>query len=138
MSLAMNIKYPDRFAASFIVAGQWDAEKSRALANSKLWIMVAEGDEKAYPGENAITEALEKEGASISRAVWDGRSSPATLNAEAQKMIAAGNAINYVVLRKGTVVPEGQEDNGGGNHVNTWRIAYTIDSIRDWIFAQHK
>lgn len=58
--------------------------------------------------------------------------------AAVKKMEPEGNAINYVALKKGTVVPPGQQDNGGGNHINTWRIAYAITSIRDWIFKQHK
>jgi predicted peptidase len=53
-------------------------------------------------------------------------------------MEAEAAAINYVALRKGTVVPAGQDDNGGGNHINTWRIAYTIEGIRDWIMAQRR
>jgi predicted peptidase len=54
------------------------------------------------------------------------------------KMKAEGNPINYVALQKGTVVPPGQTDRGGGDHINTWRIAYTIEGIRDRIFQQHK
>ena len=43
MSIAMNIKYPDLFAASLLVAGQWDATKVAPLAKDKLWIIVSEG-----------------------------------------------------------------------------------------------
>lgn len=138
MSIAMDIKYPDFFAASFLVACQWDARLVKPLAADKLWIMVSQGDEKAYPGQNAITEALEKDGAKVSRAVWDGTSSADVFAANVKAMEGEGNAIHYVALKKGTVVPAGQEDNGGGNHVNTWRIAYTIEGIREWLFAQHK
>jgi predicted peptidase len=49
-----------------------------------------------------------------------------------------GAPIQYVALRKGTVVPPGQPDNGGGNHVNTWRIAYAIEGVRDWLFEQRR
>lgn len=138
MSIAMDIKHPDLFAASFIVAGQWDAAKVKPMAKDQLWIVVSQGDLKAYPGENAITAALEKEGAKVSRAVWDGRSTAAQFDADVKKMVAEGNSINYVALQKETVVPAGQTDDGGSNHINTWRIAYTIDGIRDWIFQQHK
>jgi predicted peptidase len=53
-------------------------------------------------------------------------------------MAAEGSPINYVALQKGTVVLPGQDDDGGSNHANTWRIAYTIEDIRDWIFQQRK
>lgn len=138
MTIAINIKYPDLFAASFVVAGQWDPTKVKPLAKDKLWIVVSQGDTKAYPGENAITAVLKKEGAKVSRAVWDGRSSAAQFAAAVKKLESEGSPINYVALQKGTVVPPGQTDNGGGDHINTWRIAYTIAGIRDWIFQQHK
>ena len=54
------------------------------------------------------------------------------------KMIAEGNNIKYTVLAKGTVVPEGLPDDGRNNHIYTWRIAYTIEGLRDWLFTQVK
>ncbi|MBN3908585.1 MAG: prolyl oligopeptidase family serine peptidase [Nostoc sp. NMS1] len=138
MSIAMDIKYPDLFAASFIVAGQWEPTKVKPLAKDKLWIVVSQGDLKAYPGQNAIATALEKEGAKVSRAVWNGRSTAAEFATAVKKMETEGNSINYVALKKGTVVLTGQKDDGGSNHINTWRIAYAIEGIRDWIFKQHK
>jgi predicted peptidase len=103
-----------------------------------LWIIVSQGDLKAYPGENAITQTLEQHGAKVARAVWDGTWNPAQFATAVTAIEAEQTPINYVALRKGTVVPPGQEDNGGGNHINTWRIAYTIAGVRDWLFAQHK
>lgn len=138
MTIAMDIKYPDIFAASFIVAGQWDPALVAPLAKEKLWIVVSQGDEKAYPGENAITAALEKAGARVSRAVWDGRATPEQFDAGVKAMEATGTPINYVALKKGTVVPVGQTDDAGANHVNTWRVAFAIDGIRDWLFEQRK
>ena len=109
-----------------------------ATVKGKLWIVVSQGDLKAYPGQNAITAVLEEEGAKVSRAVWDGRSTPQGFAAAFAQTAAEKSPINYVALQKGTVVLPGQADDGGSNHVNTWRIAYTIDGIRDWIFQQRK
>lgn len=138
MSIAMNIKYPDFFAATYLVAGQWDPTKVAPLAGDRMWVVVSEGDAKAYPTENAMMEIYEKEGAKISRAVWEGSYAPEAFTAAFDKVDAAGSAINYIALKKGTVVPPGQTDDPGANHVNTWRIAYTIDDIRDWIFRQSR
>jgi predicted peptidase len=138
MSIAMNIKYPDLFAASFIVAGQWAAEKCASLADKKMWIMVAQGDLKAFPGQNAITATMEQNGAKISRATWDGRWGAAQWHDAFAQITAQNKPVYYTVLARGTVVPAGQNDNGGSNHVNTWRIAYTIPEIRDWIMQWHK
>ena len=138
MEMAMNIKYPDFFAASFIVAAQWDAAKVAPMAKNKVWIVVSEGDEKAYPGMNALTAALEKHGAKIARKTWSGLSDAAQFDAEVKAMRSRNANINYTVLQKGTVVPAGQTDNTGANHVNTWRIAYTIEGMRDWLFEQRR
>ena len=59
MSIAMNIKYPDFFAASYLVACQWNPELiTPALKNARWWITVSQDDSKAYPGELAITDKL--------------------------------------------------------------------------------
>jgi predicted peptidase len=137
MSIAMNIKYPDFFAASFLVAGQWDPGLVKPLAKKRLWILVSQDDDKAWPGENAITDALERQGAKISRAVWDGTWTADNFHAAFQKIDAERSPINYVAFRKGTVVPLGQSLAGAGGHRNTWRIAYSIPEIREWMFRQH-
>ena len=137
-SIALNLKYPDLFAASLLVAGQWDPAKVPLMAKDNLWIIVSEGDLKAFPGMNAITETLEKAGAKISRATWSGLCTPAEFKTEVDNMVAEGNNVKYTVLRKGTVVPEGMRDDGGSNHICTWRIAYTIEGVRDWLFTQKR
>ncbi len=138
MSIAMNIQYPDFFAASFLVAGQWDADQVAPLAEKQLWIVVSEGDEKAFPGMNAITQKLAQEGARVSRAVWNGNADPGEFQIDVNNMLAEDSNVNYTVLRKGTVVPEGMQDNSINNHLCTWRIAYNIEGIRDWLFQQRK
>lgn len=138
MSIAMNIKYPDFFAAAFLVAGQWDPALVKPLARKKLWILVSQDDDKAYPGENAITDVLEKEGGKISRAVWNGTWSPMEFRAAFDKIDAQGSAINYVSFAPGTVIPAGQSTAGASGHRNTWRLAYSIEPIREWLFQQRK
>lgn len=137
-TIAMNIKYPDLFAASFLVAGQWDVTQVKPLADKKMWIVVSGGDLKAFPGMNAITDTLEKAGAQISRATWNGRADAAEFDGDVKKMLSEKANIRYTVLQKGTVVPPDMRDDGGSNHICTWRIAYTIEGIRDWLFRQKK
>ena len=137
MSIAMDIKYPGFFAASFLVAGQWDPALVKPLASQKLWILVSQDDGKAFPGQNAITEVLEQEGAKISRATWDGTWNAEQFRAAFDQIDAEGSPINYVTFAKGTVIPKGDSGAGASGHRNTWRIAYTIEPIREWIFRQH-
>lgn len=138
MSIAMNIKYPDFFAASFLVAGQWDPELVRPMAGNKLWILVSQDDDKAFPGQNAITAVLETEGAKISRATWDARWTAEQYRAAFDAIDAEGSPINYVTFAPGTVIPEGGSTAGASGHRNTWRVAYAIEPIREWIFRQSK
>jgi predicted peptidase len=136
LSLAIMIRHPDLFAASMLVAGQRDAEATAVLRNNKMWIIVAEGDTRAFPGMNDSIAVWEKDGAKISKATWNARSSEAQLSADAKKMQAEGNSIKYATFLKGTVFPEGKE--GGIEHMATWPVAYRIEYVRDWLFAQTK
>lgn len=135
MSIAMNIKYPDFFAASLLVACQWDAALCKPLAAKKLWVVVAQGDTKAYPGQNAILKVLEGERATVARAVWDGRASPEKFAADVAELEAQGAQINYSAFSEGSVALPGQSG-GGSDHMGTWRIAYGIDGLRDWLLRQ--
>ncbi|GCB52835.1 hypothetical protein SNL152K_10192 [Streptomyces sp. NL15-2K] len=36
------------------------------------------------------------------------------------------------------MVPDSQTESSGANHVNTWRIAYSIEGFRDWLFRRKK
>lgn len=138
MSIAMMIKEPELFAAAFLVACQWDPALVEPLAQQKLWAVVSEGDAKAFPGQNAIMEVIEAKGTPVSRATWDGTSSPEAFSPLVEAQAAEGAPVNYTVLALGTVVPEGQSDDPGSNHINTWRIAYAIPGIRDWIMQQSR
>lgn len=124
-AIAMDIKYPDMFAASLLVACQWDATKVTPMAKDNLWIIVSEGDNKAYPGMDAITEALKKHGATVSKAIWSAESSASELAKNVSNMLAAGCNINYTVFKN-------------GSHRYTWQYAYTIEGVRDWLFKQVK
>ncbi|MBB3228635.1 putative peptidase [Luteibacter sp. Sphag1AF] len=137
MSIAMDIKYPGFFAASFLVAGQWDPAQVKPLATQKLWIVVSEDDDKAFPGQNAIVDVLTAEGARVSRATWDGTWTAPQFRAAFDQIDAAHSPINYVTFAKGTVTARGQSGIGTSGHRNTWRIAYTIEPIREWLFRQH-
>lgn len=138
MSIEMMIRNPDLFAAALLVAGQWDATRMSVLAKANMWVVVSERNPRAFQGMNASMAALEAAGAQVSRATWNGRASPEEFAIEVRKMIAEGNNIKYVVFAEGTVVPEGLADDHRNNHIYTWRVAYTIEGLRDWLFTQVK
>lgn len=138
-SCELNIRYPELFAASLLVAGQWSPERmERSCSQNQFWILVSEHDFKAFPGMNAVTEALERGGAAVARYRWDGAAGPEQLTQCAKAAMMDKVNVRYTVFNGSTVVPEGEDDNPGSNHVNTWRVAYTIDGLKQWLFSCSK
>ncbi|MFG2778192.1 hypothetical protein ACGFY7_10085 [Streptomyces prunicolor] len=133
MTLGLNIKYPELFGASFVVAGQWPADQAKPLAKKKLWIVVSQDDDKSYSGENAITKVVKEQGTAVGTAVWNGRSTAAQFAADVRSMKAQKAPVNYASFKTGTVVPAGSTTSA---HMATWQVAYTIPGIREWVMDQ--
>ncbi|MBQ3825244.1 MAG: hypothetical protein II811_03815, partial [Spirochaetaceae bacterium] len=126
-NIAISDKHPDLFAAQFLVAGQWNVEEMAAMKDKKLWIVVCEGDEKAYPGMSAAVDLWESLGSKVARgeAMWNPKASADEMSANVSAMLEKDADIRLNVF-------------AGGSHMYTWSIAYNIEGIRDWLFAQSK
>ena len=75
-SCELNVRYPDYFAASLLVSGQWNPETMAAkLTKKNLFIALSEGGPREFPGMNAVTAALEAAGAKVARANLNARKS---------------------------------------------------------------
>ena len=124
-NIAISDKYPELFAAQFLVACQWDVTEMEILKDKNLWIVVCEGDAKAFPMMNAAVERWKNLGAKVATnsTFWDSKLSVAELDAQVKALASEGAKINYTVF-------------AGGNHMYTWSFAYNIDAIRDWIFSK--
>ncbi len=136
-SIALNIKYPELFAASYLCSGQWEPTVTGPLAKMNIWISVAEGDMRAYPGMNAITEYLQTKGATVTKDYISAQSTDAQLDFKVKEMLAKHANINYLVLSD--VVPKALSDmRGAPDHMCSWLTTYSIEAIRDWLFSQRK
>ena len=125
-TIAISSKYPDFYAAQYLVACQWDLEVMDVMAEDNLWIIVCEGDTQAYPYMNEATAMWAELGADIATDdMWDSTSDAETFDALVAGMLEQDCAINYNVFE-------------GGSHMYTWTVAYTIEGIRDWLFEQSK
>ena len=132
MSIVMNFRQPDLFAASYLVACQWDSNIVAPMAKNNIWITVSTGDEKAFPGMNAITDILRKNGAKVAYGSWKGTYSSEEFTKAVKEMEKENANVNYSTLEKGTVIPKDiVETSKGGEHIYTWTIAYNIEGIRD-------
>ena len=138
MAIVMNYKYPELFAASYLVACQWDPKEVSAMARNNLWITVSTGDAKAYPGMNAITSELIKRGATVAKDSWRADYTDAQFLEGARKVTAQKSNIKYTTLEKGTNPYLPKDANPGLEHSGTWKVAYSIPGIKDWMFLQSK
>ena len=138
MAIVMNYKYPELFAASYLVACQWDPKEVSTMAKNNLWITVSTGDVKAYPGMNAITSELIKRGAAVAKDTWRADYTDAQFLEGARKVIAQKSNIKYTTLEKGTNPYLPKDANPGSEHFGTWKVAYNIPGIKDWMFLQAK
>lgn len=124
-NIAISNKYPELFAAQLLVACQWNVEEMEILKNKNLWIVVCEGDTKAFPGMNDAVECWEKLGAKVARNkdFWNSKEKISELDEKVQSLANEGANINYTVF-------------AGGNHMYTWSFAYNIDALKNWLFRQ--
>ncbi len=134
-SCELMCTYPDYFAGAVLVAGQWDpARCGKTMADKNLWILVSENDLKAHPGMDAVTSAIEENGGTVKRLLWDG-SAPAELDEQVHEALKTPANVYYTLFQGSTVVPPDEDANPGSNHMCTWRAAYQISALRDWLFT---
>jgi predicted peptidase len=139
-SCELNVRYPDYFAASLLVSGQWNPETMAAkLAKKNLFIALSEGGPREFPGMNAVTAALEAVGAQVARAYLNARQSKAELNTDVKELIATGANILYAIYDAKTALPDdGKEYPQMAHHSRGWEITYGIEAVRDWLLSQIK
>lgn len=136
-SIVLNVRYPDYFAASFLVAGQWDERGIDGLEKQNLWMLNSQGDAKSYPVMNQMCVNMEAKGAKIAHKVMSADLTQEEYHRIAGELEATGANIIYTNYKLETVA-DGWHSNGGMHHVYTWRTAYQIEAIRDWLFSKRK
>ena len=134
-SIVLNVRYPDYFAASYLVAGQWDERNIRGLEKQKLWMLCSQGDAKAFPIMNQMCVNMERAGAKVFRHVINAGLSQESCAEITDEIAKEKPNIIFTPYRLETVA-DGWHSDGGEHHVNTWQTAYDIKMIREWMFAQ--
>ena len=137
LSYAIDCYYPDLFAASLLMAGKWDNSRVSNFVNDKMWMLCGEGDLGAFPSMNGITSELRKLGVKVSEAQWNGRVSDEEFDRLCKEMDAEGADIRYTHFIQYTVFPDDTHIDGM-EHLQTWRLTYAIEGVRDWLFRQSK
>jgi poly(3-hydroxybutyrate) depolymerase len=133
-SLYLNSKYPDLFAASLFVSGQWDISVLEPLENKKFFYITAGGDTKASGGQDEVKAMLDADGISYSYGTWNAQNSVDEQNASANELISQGYDANMIRFEAGSVL----NGAGGMEHNASFNYGYKIPAVRDWLFEQSK
>ena len=126
-------------SGAMLVAGQADSayeDQLASLAKQNIWFICSEKDARAYPDITEIVEAVEGAGTEVPTSQWSAKLSDAEQEENAKEQEEAGTRINWTVFDGNTVMESNIESSDATEHMNTWRIAYSLDTIREWLFAQ--
>jgi predicted peptidase len=124
-SYVLMLRRPDLFASAMLVAGQWDANALAPLANMNLWLLSCKGDVKSSEGVAAAIDVWKANGAEVVEQEWPLQDTAEGRAQSVKAMLDAGGNIHYTHF-------------AGGSHMNTWRVAYDINGVKEWLFEQHK
>lgn len=133
-SIYLNSKYPDLFAASLFVSGQWDISVLQPLENKKFFYITAGGDSKASGGQDEVKAMFDADGIGYSYGTWSAQNSVDEQNASAKELIAQGYDANMIRFETGSVLNGGS----GMEHNASFNYGYKIPAVRDWLFEQTK
>ncbi len=133
-SLYLNSKYPDLFAASLFVSGQWDISVLQPLEEAKFFYITASGDEKASGGQDQVMAMFDDDGISYSYGQWSAQESEDAQNASTAQLLSQGQDANFIRFELGTVLKDGNTM----EHMASFNYGYRIPAVRDWLFAQSR
>lgn len=134
----LSSTHPELFTACLLVAGQWDPEKMKNIATRTNWIIVSQGDEKAFPGMNACVESMENAGAKVVVGTLDAKLEKQLLHKRIQTIASKEGNLKYTYFEGNSLIPEGEKSDPGKHHVYTWQLAYQLDGLLDWLLQQKK
>lgn len=124
-SIAMDVKYPDFFAGSYLVACKWNENITSPLGHQHIWAVTSQGDPGASPSLTKIMANLEKEGVKVAVQTLDPTQPQDQVDAQAASLITA-DCSHYLTQYQ------------GGSHRSTWQHAYTMQPALEWLFAQKR
>lgn len=136
MICELMLRNPNFFAGSLLVAGQWDPARMVAAKDENLWAVVSSGDEKAFPIMREALYGMRTAGGSLCEAHINARADAAMLDALIRTQNSQNCNLNFTWFEGRSVIPDGLEVHGGMHHICTWKKAYDIKALREWLFEQ--
>lgn len=130
--------YPDLFAAELFVSCQWDINELDKLDSQKFIYIVSNGDEKASAGQKEVMEMLNSKNVKYG-SLEDLDAQSGDNNDKVNEMLNKNNKINFISFKSGTVTTDSSDSPmGSSEHMASFDYAYKLDSLRNWLFKQHK
>lgn len=133
-ALALMEQYPQRFAASVCLSGAW--KKGFDTLKEENILFISSQEDKT--GKEEIENFIDNLGEATSQCAIDMSLDRNTINQTAEKLTKMPSHILYMKMKAGSVVPSGMEVNTLNSKAYTWRRAYDLESIRQWLFNQRK
>lgn len=133
-SLYLNSIYPDLFAASLYVSGQWDISALENLEEQTFFYITSAGDTKASGGQSEVMAMFDADSTAYTYGEWNCKDTDQ--NEKAQELIAEGLSANMIRFEA-----EYTDDSGINQsltHMLSFNYAYKIEAVRDWLFEQTK
>ncbi len=133
-SLYLNSIYPDLFAASLYVSGQWDISVLEGMEEQTFFYITSAADTKASGGQSEVMEMFDADGVAYTYGEWNCKDTDQ--NVKAEELIAEGLPANMIRFDA-----EFTDDSGNQQsltHMLSFNYAYKIEAVRDWLFEQTK
>ncbi len=143
LDFAINDAYPDKFAATVYVGcqpgGNVGDEQYNAIiasakfANQKFVYIASRLDEKAPYGQDAVEQALKDKGVEYGKLYDLDHKGGDALNSAVKAELDKGYAQTFLGFKQVTGTGDGVAE-----HMQSFKYAYAIDAVFDWLVAQHK
>ncbi len=133
-SLYLNSKYPNMFAASLFVGGQWDISVLKTLETESFFYITAGGDEKASKGQKEVMDMFDADGINYTYAKWNAQNKAQIQDNSVKNMLEKNYKANFIQFQTGSVLKDGNTQ----EHMASFNYAYKLTAVRDWLFRQSK
>jgi len=135
--LALMERYPGRFAAALCLSGAWTKASSYLpFRDAAIMLVASEGDTSGREMVEAFIAEAGKAGARVSEMAV--KAGSASAGRKVRRLSAAKGNIKYLKFKSGSVVPDDVEDTVANEKGYTWRQAYEIDAVVDWLLSQNR
>ena len=137
-SMLMMEEDPDLFAAAYMVAGQWrDTEAVKDIKDENILFLMSM-DDPSYSRAAANVDTWEREGGTVVRGDLDATVPTDERAAMVEETISQEGNIYFLSILEGhgSIDADGNPQKGG--HRETFRLAYDLEGVKEWLFAQSK